>query len=76
MAWKEIAKLKDKVKELGFDLKTCRKSAKAEIDDIEGVIDMLVEANCMPLVMASSTMILRASVFWGKDRGEDYSGDK
>ena len=73
-AWKEVSKLKDKVKELGFDLKSSRNSARAEIDDIDSVIDKLVAANCMPLVMASSTMILRAPIFWGKDRGEDVAG--
>ena len=73
-AWKEMSKMKEKLKVLGLDLKTFKKSAKAEIEDIDEAVNILTEANCMPLVMASSSMILRAPIFWGKDKGDDIAG--
>ena len=77
-AWKEMAKLKDKLKELepklGLAQKGSRHKPETELDDIEEAINKLTEAGCMPLVMASSKMMLRAPRFWGKDKGEDISG--
>ena len=37
-------------------------------------MNKLIEAKCLPLVLASSKMMLRAPRFWGKDKGEDISG--
>ena len=77
-AWKEMAKLKDKLKELepklGLAQKGYRHKPETEFDDIEEAVNKLTEAGCMPLVMASSKMMLRAPRFWGKDKGEGISG--
>ena len=77
-AWKEMAKLKDKLTELepklGLVHKGSRNQTETELDDIEEAVNKLTEAGCMPLVMASSKMILREPRFWRKDKGEDISG--
>jgi hypothetical protein len=77
-AWKEMAKLKEKLKEiepkLGLVQKGSRNKTNLELDDIEEALNKLIEAKCMPLVLASSKMMLRAPRFWGKDKGEDISG--
>ena len=77
-AWKELAKMKDKLKELDPKLGMVRKGSRqkmdTELDDIEEAINKLTEAKCMPLILASSKMVLRAPRFWGKDKGEDISG--
>ena len=77
-AWKEMAKLKEKLKEIdpkmGLVTKGARQKTDLELDDIEEAINKLVEANCVPLVLASSKMMMRAPRFWGKDKGEDISG--
>ena len=73
-----MAKLKEKLKEIdpkmGLVTKGSRQKTDLELDDIEEAIDKLVEANCVPLILASSKMMLRAPRFWGKDKGEDISG--
>ena len=77
-AWKEMAKMKDKLKELepklGLVQKEYRNKTETELDDIEEAVNKLTDAKCMPLVLASSKMVLRAPRFWGKDKGEDISG--
>ena len=77
-AWKELAKLKEKLKELdsklGMVQKSSRQKTELELDDIEETINKLTEAQCMPLVLASSNMMLRAPRFWGKDKGDDITG--
>ena len=77
-AWKEMAKLKEKLKELdpklGLVTKRSRQKTDLDLDDIEEAINKLIEAKCLPLVLASNKMMLRAPRFWGKDKGEDISG--
>ena len=77
-AWKEMYKLKDKLREvdpkLGFVQVNSRLKPEKELDDIEEAINKLTEAKSMPLIMASSNMILRAPIFWGKDKGGDIAG--
>ena len=67
-AWKEMAKLKDKLKELepklGLVQKGSRNKTETELDDIEEAVNKLTEAS----------MMLRAPRFWGKDKAEDISG--
>ena len=56
-AWKEMAKLKDKLKELepkvGLVQKVSRNKTETELDDIDEAVNKLTEAGCMPLVMTS-----------------------
>ena len=73
-----MAKLEEKLKEieprLGLVQKGSRNKTDLELDDIEEAVNKLTEAKCMPLVLASSKMVMRAPRFWGKDKGEDISG--
>ena len=63
-AWKEMAKLKEKLKEIdpkmGLVTKGSRQKTDLELDDIEEAIKKLIEAKCLPLVLASSKMMMRA----------------
>ena len=74
-----MAKLKEKLRmidpKLGLvQIKGTRQKTELELDDIDEAINKLAEARCLPLVLASSNMVLRAPRFWGKDKGEDIAG--
>ena len=74
-AWKEIEKFREKLSELGLNLPKYRITKANWLEDIGNAIMKLRDGNCMPLVMATSTMVLRAPMFWGKERADvDIAG--
>ena len=74
-AWEEIEKFREKLSELGLGLLKYRTSKINWLKDIGNAIDKMKDGKCMPLVMATSSMVLRAPMFRGKERGEvDIAG--
>ena len=69
-AWEEIEKFREKLSELGLGLLKYRTSKINWLKDIGNAIDKMKDGKCMPLVMATSSMVLRAPMFRGKERGE------
>ena len=71
-AWNEIKKFGVK---LGMKLPNFRTTKSNWLDDIGDAIDRMRNEQCMPLVMATTQMILRAPKFWGKDPANQANVD-
>jgi hypothetical protein len=67
-AWGEIEKFREKLSELGLVLLKFRTSKINWLEDIGNAIDKMKGGNCMPLVMATSSMVLRAPMFRVKEK--------
>ena len=74
-AWEEIEKFREKLSELGLVLLKYRTSKTNWLEDIGNAIDKMRDGKCMPLVMATTKMIIRAPQYWGKDKADvDVAG--
>ena len=69
-AWEEIEKFREKLSELGLVLLKYRTSKTNWLEDIGNAIDKMKDRKCMPLVMATTKMIIRAPQYWGKDKAD------